>query len=36
MISVSGVIVDVRYLPRKIQEEAYRKGLIPDIPEPEA
>jgi len=33
MISVDGFIVDVRMLPREIQEEAYRKGLIPYIPD---
>lgn len=32
MISVNGLIVDVRYAPREIQEAAYRKGLIPYIP----
>jgi hypothetical protein len=33
MISINGFIVDVRSLPRFIQEEAYRKGLIPYLPE---
>ncbi len=33
MISVNGFIVDARSLPRSLQEEAYRKGLIPYIPE---
>lgn len=33
MISVNGFIVDARSLPRPIQEEAYRKGLIPYVPE---
>ena len=32
MISVNGLIVDVRYVPRSIQEEAYRRGLIPYLP----
>ncbi len=32
-ISVNGFIVDARSLPRPLQEEAYRKGLIPYIPE---
>ena len=32
MIMVNGLIVDARYLPRPIQEEAYRKGLIPYLP----
>lgn len=33
MIMVDGFIVDVRRMPRKIQEVAYRKGLIPYIPD---
>ncbi len=33
MISVNGFIVDARSLPRPIQEEAYRKGLIPYLPD---
>jgi len=33
MISVAGFIVDARSLPRLIQEEAYKKGLIPYLPE---
>jgi hypothetical protein len=32
MIQVNGFIVDARHLRREIQEEAYRKGLIPYIP----
>jgi hypothetical protein len=32
MISVNGFIADARSLPRPIQEEAYRKGLIPYVP----
>ena len=32
MIQVNGLIVDARRLPREIQEEAFRKGLIPYIP----
>jgi hypothetical protein len=32
MIQVNGLIVDARRVPREIQEEAYRKGLIPYIP----
>jgi len=32
MIQVNGLIADVRHLPRDIQEEAFRKGLIPYIP----
>jgi hypothetical protein len=34
MISINGFIADVRYLPLEIQEEAFRKGLIPYIPNP--
>jgi len=29
MVMVNGLIMDVRTLPREVQEEAYRKGLIP-------
>jgi len=32
MITVNGFIVDARSLPREIQEEAYRLGLIPYLP----
>jgi hypothetical protein len=32
MIQVNGLIDDARRLPREIQEEAFRKGLIPYIP----
>jgi hypothetical protein len=32
MIQVNGLIVDARHLPRDIQEEAARKGLIPSSP----
>jgi hypothetical protein len=32
MISVNGFILDARYAPRPIQEEAFRKGLIPYLP----
>lgn len=28
----NGLIIDLRYAPRKLQEEAYRAGLIPYIP----
>jgi hypothetical protein len=28
-VMVNGFIVDVRMMPREVQEEAYRKGLIP-------
>ena len=33
MIMVNGFIVDVRSMPRDIQEAAYAKGLIPYLPE---
>lgn len=33
MIMVNGYTLDARYAPREIQEEAYRLGLIPYIPE---
>ncbi len=32
MLEVNGFIIDVRHAPRAIQEEAFRKGLIPYIP----
>jgi hypothetical protein len=32
MIMVNGFVVDVRSMPRDIQEAAYAKGLIPNIP----
>lgn len=31
-VSVNGFIMDARQLPRPLQEEAYRKGLIPYLP----
>jgi len=34
MLQVNGMIVDIRHMPRGAQEEAFRKGLIPYIPEP--
>ncbi len=33
MVSINGFIVDVRSMPREVQEEAYRKGLIPYLPD---
>ncbi|MBT9316121.1 plasmid pRiA4b ORF-3 family protein [Leptothoe spongobia] len=33
MISVNGLLVDARSMPRHIQEEAFAKGLIPYLPE---
>jgi hypothetical protein len=32
MISVDGLMIDARYAPSYIQEEAFRKGLIPYLP----
>lgn len=32
LLSVNGMIVDVRTAPREVQEIAYEKGLIPYIP----
>lgn len=39
LITVNGFLVDARSMPLEIQEEAYRKGLIPYLPgsrEPDA
>jgi hypothetical protein len=33
MITVNGLIVDARQMPREFQEIAYKKGLIPYIPD---
>ena len=32
IISVNGLMVDARHMPREVQEIAYEKGLIPYIP----
>ncbi len=32
MIGVNGLVVDARSLPRELQEEAFRLGLIPFVP----
>jgi hypothetical protein len=32
LIEVNGLIVDARFMPREIQEEAFRRGFIPYIP----
>ncbi|WP_268119851.1 DUF6398 domain-containing protein [Methylobacter sp. YRD-M1] len=32
LIQVNGFIVDARHAPREIQEEAFRRGLIPYLP----
>jgi hypothetical protein len=31
-VDVGGFLMDARYAPREVQEEAYRLGLIPFIP----
>lgn len=36
MVMLNGWIVDARYIPRELQEEAYQKGLIPYVPEKKA
>lgn len=36
LIEVNGFIVDARALPPHIQAEARRRGLIPDLPAPDA
>ena len=33
MLSVNGMIVDIRSMPREAQEIAFKKGLIPYIPD---
>jgi len=33
MLSVNGMMVDIRYMPREVQEIAFEKGLIPYIPD---
>jgi hypothetical protein len=32
LVQVNGMIVDVRHLPREIQEEAFERGMIPYLP----
>jgi hypothetical protein len=32
-LEVNGFLIEVRHAPREIQEEAFRKGLIPSIPD---
>ena len=36
LISVNDVIVDARTMPPEIQAEAFRKGLIPWLPDPDS
>jgi len=33
MVEINGFILDARHLKRELQEEAFRKGLIPYLPE---
>lgn len=33
LLSVNGMIVDIRSMPRHVQEMAYQKGLIPYLPD---
>ena len=33
LIMVNGYIVDVRSMPREVQEMAYQQGLIPYLPD---
>jgi hypothetical protein len=33
LVSVDGLVVDARSLPREMQEAAFRKGLIPYVPD---
>jgi hypothetical protein len=33
MVSVNGFIMDIRDLPRAVQEDAFRRGMIPYIPD---
>ena len=32
MIEVNGLLIDARYAPREVQEEALRRGFIPYLP----
>ena len=36
LVEMNGMVVDARWLPRELQAEARRRGLIPDIPLGEA
>ena len=35
LITINGIVVDVRMLPRNVQEEALKAGLIPRLPSTE-
>jgi len=32
LIQINGLILDARFVPREVQEEAFERGLIPFIP----
>ena len=32
VLSVNGLLVDVRYMPREVQVQAFEEGLIPYVP----
>ena len=32
MVEVNGMLVDLRHMPREVQEIAFQKGMIPYIP----
>jgi hypothetical protein len=32
MLEIGGMIVDIRHIPREVQELVYEQGLIPYIP----
>ena len=34
MTQVNGLLADARHMPREVQEIAFRRGLIPFVPEP--
>ena len=36
LVEINGIPVDVRWLPSEVQEEARRRGLIPDLDHPRA
>ena len=36
LVQVNGVIIDARWLPVELQDEARRRGLIPDLDHPRA
>jgi len=32
MVEVNGLIVDLRHMPRELQQIVYEKGIIPYVP----